>query len=284
MTQNNTYTIRTMTRPEIDIAIDWAAAEGWNPGLHDADCFYAADTHGFLVGLLGAKPIAVISVVKYGGSFGFLGLYIVKPEFRGLGYGLQIWNAGLAYLGGRDIGLDGVIAQQANYNRSGFTLAYSNVRYQGHGGGEYPAHSGIVPLASMSFADICTYDTLCFPESRPQFLWCWLNQAGSSALGIRQDGKLAGYGVVRKCRSGYKIGPLFADTAELAEPLFLALQSRVPEGEPLFLDTPAANGAAIALARRHHMRVSFEAARMYRGQSPAVSIKRLFGVTSFELG
>ncbi|HLA33082.1 MAG TPA: GNAT family N-acetyltransferase, partial [Pseudomonas sp.] len=31
-----------MTRAEVDLAIDWAAAEGWNPGLHDADCFYAA--------------------------------------------------------------------------------------------------------------------------------------------------------------------------------------------------------------------------------------------------
>ncbi|MFP2770124.1 GNAT family N-acetyltransferase [Oceanisphaera sp. KMM 10153] len=284
MIQNNNYTIRTMTRPEIDIAIDWAAAEGWNPGLHDADCFHAADPHGFLIGLLGNEPIAVISVVKYGGSFGFLGFYIVKPGFRGQGYGIQIWNAGLAYLGGRDIGLDGVVAQQANYNKSGFTLAYSNVRYQGSGGGEYPAHAGIVPLASMSFADICAYDTPFFPEPRLQFLRCWLNQPGSSALGIRQDGKLAGYGVVRQCRSGYKIGPLFADSAELAEPLLLALKSRVPEGEPLFLDTPAVNRAAVELAQRHQMSISFETARMYRGQSPDLPIERLFGVTSFELG
>ena len=73
MTRKSSYTIRTMTRQEIDIAIDWAAAEGWNPGLHDADCFYAADPHGFLIGLLGDEPIATISAVKYGASFGFLG-------------------------------------------------------------------------------------------------------------------------------------------------------------------------------------------------------------------
>jgi len=75
----NSYTIRTMTRQEVNIAIAWAAEEGWNPGLHDADCFYAADPSGFLVGLLGDEPIATISVVKYGNSFGFLGFYIVKP-------------------------------------------------------------------------------------------------------------------------------------------------------------------------------------------------------------
>lgn len=35
------YSIRSMTRPELDLCIQWAAAEGWNPGLHDADAFYA---------------------------------------------------------------------------------------------------------------------------------------------------------------------------------------------------------------------------------------------------
>ena len=35
-------TISTATRQDLDRIIDWAAAEGWNPGLHDADSFYAA--------------------------------------------------------------------------------------------------------------------------------------------------------------------------------------------------------------------------------------------------
>jgi ribosomal protein S18 acetylase RimI-like enzyme len=108
-----------MTRHELNLAIDWAAIEGWNPGSYDADCFYAADPNGFLIGLLGDEPIATISVVKYGDSFGFLGFYIVKPEYRGMGYGIQIWNAGLEYLKGRTIGLDGVLAQQSNYSKSG---------------------------------------------------------------------------------------------------------------------------------------------------------------------
>ena len=73
------YHIRVMTRPEVDLAVDWAAAEGWNPGLADAECFYAADPDGFLIGLLGDEPVATISAVKYGKSFGFIGLYIVKP-------------------------------------------------------------------------------------------------------------------------------------------------------------------------------------------------------------
>ena len=83
---DNTYTIRTMARPEVDLAIEWAAQEGWNPGLHDADCFYAADPSGYFVGLMDDEPIACISAVSYGETFGFIGFYIVRPEFRGRGH------------------------------------------------------------------------------------------------------------------------------------------------------------------------------------------------------
>jgi GNAT superfamily N-acetyltransferase len=280
----NSYTIRTMTRQEINIAVDWAAAEGWNPGLYDADCFYAADPGGFLVGMLGDEPIATISAVKYGSSFGFIGFYIVKPEYRGKGYGMQIWSAGLESLSGRTIGLDGVTAQQDNYRKSGFALAYSNVRYQGTGGGDYPAGAGIVPLSSLAFDDICAYDQALFPDNRREFLKYWINRPQSAALGIVRDNKLAGYGVLRICRTGFKVGPLFADSPECAEQLFVALKSHAPESAPVFLDIPAVNAAAVDLVNRQNMTVSFETARMYAGKAPDLPINRLFGVTTFELG
>jgi len=282
--QKSTYTIRTMTRPEVDIAIDWAAAEGWNPGLYDANCFYAADPSGFLIGSLGDEPIATISVVKYGDSFGFLGFYIVKPEYRGKGYGIQIWNAGLACLKGRTVGLDGVVAQQGNYRKSGFVLAYRNIRYQGTGGGHMPTDSGIVPLSTIPFHEIYAYDQPFFPDNRMQFLRCWIDRPQSTALAILQNGKLAGYGVLRMCRSGYKVGPLCADSPELADRLFSALKAHAPDSAPIFLDTPEVNSAAVDLVKRHTMTVAFETARMYKGKSPDLPLNRLFGVTTFELG
>lgn len=282
--RKSSYRIRVMTRQELDIAIDWAAAEGWNPGLYDADCFYAADPGGFLVGLLEDEPVATISVVKYGHSFGFLGFYIVKPEYRGTGYGMKIWNAGLAYLKGRTVGLDGVLAQQGNYQKFGFTLAYRNVRYQGSGGGVLPTDPGIVPLSTIPFDEICAYDKPFFPDNRKHFLRCWIDQPQSMALGILENRKLAGYGVVRVCRSGYKVGPLFADSPLLAEHLLLSLKAHTPDGAPIFLDTPEVNSAAVDLAKQHDMTVAFETARMYTGKFPDLPLRRLFGVTTFELG
>lgn len=282
--QDKNYIIKTMDRKETDIAIEWAAKEGWNPGLHDADCYYSADSNGFLIGLLGDEPIATISVIRYDESFGFLGFYIVKPEYRGKGYGIQIWNAGLKYLEGRNIGLDGVVAQQDNYKKSGFKLAYRNIRYEGVGGGNPHQNSEIVLLSTLPFETVDSYDRPFFPSNRSHFIKSWINQPYSHGLGILQNGKLAGYGVIRQCLSGYKIGPLYAESPELAESLFLALKSKVKPSEPVYLDTPEVNQAAVALAERYDMTVSFETARMYTGEMPDMPLNRLFGVTSFEIG
>lgn len=276
--------VRTMTRPELELAIDWAAAEGWNPGLHDAECFRAADPGGFLVGLVGDEPVAAISAVRYRRSFGFLGLYIVKPKYRGRGFGMQVWNAAMEYLAGRTVGLDGVVAQQENYKKSGFTLAHKNVRYQGTGGGSLPADAAVVPLASVAFGELLAYDRSFFPDERSRFLRAWIDQPQTTGLAILHAGRLGGYGVMRTCRQGYKIGPLFAESPELADRVFRCLRAGVPPAEPIYLDLPASNAAAVALAQRHGMTPVFETARMYRGSIPDLPLDRLFGITTFELG
>jgi len=273
-----------MSPAEMELAIEWAAREGWNPGLHDAECYRAADPDGFLVGLLDDEPIATLSAVRYGDDFGFLGFYIVKPEYRGKGYGIGLWHAGMAYLDGCNIGLDGVPDQQANYEKSGFKLAYRNIRYQGVGGADAKRNADIVPLSSLPFEVVDGYDRPFFPADRSTFVKSWIAQPQGHALAILDDGALAGYGVIRQCREGYKIGPLFADDSARAESLFTALSALAGPAQQVFIDVPECNREAVALCERHGMRMCFETARMYSGKEPAIPLERLYGVTSFEIG
>jgi GNAT superfamily N-acetyltransferase len=273
--------VRAMSRQELDVALDWAAAEGWNPGLHDAGCFYAADPGGYLAGFIDGEMVASIFAVRYGATFGFIGGYIVKPEYRGRGFGMAVWKAGMARLAGRNVGLDGVVAQQPNYAKSGFVLAHRNIRFEGEGRGQPAPAPGLA--RSPEFAGIVRYDKPFFAEERTDFLRCW---TGSHHITFAVHGAngLAGYAVMRPCRGGYKIGPLFADAPEVAEQLFAALQGEAPQGSPLFLDVPEPNEAALALAKRHQLRPCFETARMYTGGQPDLGMSRLYGITSFELG
>lgn len=270
-----------MEREDLDTAIEWAAREGWNPGLHDADSFFTADPNGFLLAELNGEPIGCISIVAYDAKFGFLGFYIVLPEYRGRGFGLALWQTGMEYLGERNVGLDGVLNQQENYKRSGFKLAYRNVRYEGVGGGIKP--EGLTDLAEVPFPDLLKYDRALFPADRPEFLSRWIAISGSKALAYQEGRLLKGYGVVRPCRTGFKIGPLFANTPQIASSLFAGLSAHAA-GAPLFLDTPETNPAAVKLAQSHGMTPVFETARMYTGPAPEIPLERIFGVTSFELG
>lgn len=285
---NTPFQIKPMSLADLQLASSWAAHEGWNPGLNDAACYYQADGNGFLMGWLGDEPIACISVVKYPNQFAFLGFYIVKPEYRGLGYGWAIWQAGMQYLAGCNVGLDGVVAQQANYQKSGFALAYNNIRYQAQATGQaapWPSELGhLVDAAELSVADIANYDAAFFPARRDNFLRAWLSQPQSTALAVTHQGAVQGYGVLRRCQQGYKIGPLYANNPQLAEGLFLQLLARVEHGEPVFLDVPDCNAEALALAERQQLQPVFATARMYTGPFPALPFDRLFGVTSFEIG
>ena len=279
----NSFTIRTMRRDEISLAVDWAAAEGWNPGVADADCFASVDPDGFLIAELDGAPAATISCVNYDARFSFLGFYIVRADLRGKGYGLRIWNAAIAHSPARMIGLDGVTAQQENYRKSGFQLAYANVRYGGTVAASAAPRADIVALSDVPFAAVEADDATVFPAPRSAFLRTWIGSPGHIGCAVMRDGRLSSWGVIRPCRVGFKIGPLVADDRAGAEAVLSALIAKMGGGE-IFLDVPGINGEAAALARDFGLAPVFETARMYTGAIPPLRLERVFGVTTFELG
>lgn len=278
-------TIRVLSAAEMHLPVDWAAGEGWNPGRHDAAAFHAADPEGFLLAELDGEPAGVISAVQGGTGLGFLGFYIVAPAFRGKGYGMALWRAAMARMEGRTVGLDGVVAQQENYAKSGFVLAHRNLRYGGwiQNRPEPQQTGAIKPADEVHFSRLLAYDGAHFGGKRPEFLRSWLAMPESRARVSERDGELCGFGVVRRCLEGCKIGPLFAADEATAEALFIEFAD-FAAGGPLFIDPPEPNGAAVELARRHGLEPVFETARMYRGPAPTLPLRQIYGITSFELG
>jgi GNAT superfamily N-acetyltransferase len=284
VSEQSNLRIRAMRPDEIAMAADWAAAEGWNPGLADAACFATVDPQGFFIGEIEGEPAATISCVNYDARFSFLGFYIVRPDLRGRGYGMRIWNAAIAHAQARVIGLDGVVAQQENYKKSGFRLAYANVRYGGAvAAPPAPAPAGVVALTEIPFAAVVADDSTVFPAPRAAFLRAWIDTPGHVGRALVRDGKLAAWGVIRPSRTGCKIGPLVADDRVAAEAVLAALLKGAGDG-PVFLDVPGVNRDAVALAQDLGLAPVFETARMYTGAIPPLRLERVFGVTTFELG
>ena len=284
--------IRSATQSEFQTAVRWATNEGWNPGLKDLEAFYKADPDGFLIGIIDGEIVGSISVVKYDNDYGFLGFYIVAPKFRGQGFGLQIWNAGMDYLKGRTIGLDGVVEQQDNYRKSGFSYAYKNTRFQG-AAPDLSSMSKPAPeiqirsILADDYEQIFKLDRECFGVARDDFLRFWLTGAApeyrQSKVAIH-DGKIVGFGTIRQCVEGFKIGPLFADDAMIAQELVGGLINEISDQSIIILDVPEPNHDAVALAERFELEPVFTTARMYCGTPKNVKIEKIFGITTFELG
>ena len=187
-----------MSRQELDQAVELAASEGWNPGLHDADCFYEADPAGFFVAMADGEPVGSVSAVAYDDKFGFAGFFIVKKEWRENGIGHLLAGAALEHLGSRNTGIDAVVDMQEKYESIGFELAYSSARFRGIARDTAADHGSLVPLSELDFEALAGFDNRFFPAKRDRFLRCWIDMADSLGLASVRDGKIVGYGVLRK--------------------------------------------------------------------------------------
>jgi GNAT superfamily N-acetyltransferase len=276
-----TSVIVEATLSEMAYLMESAKKEGWNPGLEDALPFYFSDTTGFFIEKLNGEPIGCISAVAHTDTYGFLGFYVVAPPYRHKGYGLALWNQAIKHLGKRTMGLDGVVTQQENYGKSGFQFFYNNLRFSGKVRGV--SDGSLQPVNTLPFKSIVDFDKKVIGYDRSIFLQHFTTMPNCCALAKVEKGNLVGYGVIRKCVTGYKIGPLFAEDPATAEQIFLGLSAPV-EGSDIFLDIIDTHSHALELAARHGLKKVGETARMYKGTPPRQKIENIFAVSTLELG
>ncbi|MCG6154816.1 GNAT family N-acetyltransferase [Rubinisphaera margarita] len=281
--------IRPMTSGEVQQLVQWADAEGWNPGRNDADCFWQLDPDGFLALVEDNELIGGGAIIRYSDTFGFMGLFIVRETHRGQGHGSKLWFARrdqlLSRLGPKAcIGLDGVDAMVPFYAKGGFEPFTRHRRYElSDSSADFQQSSQIVELTTVDFDKITAFDRDCFPAPRDHFLNAWITQPEAIALGFLDHSTLRGFGVMRPCVHGWKIGPLYADSHEIANELFAAFQLH-RHGGPIYLDVPENNPIAIDLCGTYDMKEVFGCVRMYYGNPPELDSLKIFGITTLEVG
>jgi len=276
-----------LNRDGAKILVDWAASEGWNPGKDDFDVFWKTDPDGFYGFYFDDQLIAGGTIISYNDEYGFMGLFIVHPDYRGIGIGKKLWHLRKNLLikrlkNGATIGMDGVIEMQPFYEKGGFHIAFRDERYECVGQNALISNS-ISTIQLNDFDNILHYDIKCFGFKRLAFLKNWLNIPNSKSFKYMESSNLKGYAVIRKVHSGYKIGPLFADNTEIAEELFKAcLKNAI--GKLVYIDIPVINKGAVNLVKKYNAKYIFECARMYYGQNPKTATDKVYGITTFELG
>ncbi|MEM9969129.1 MAG: GNAT family N-acetyltransferase [Pseudomonadota bacterium] len=272
---------RTATLSELQLILEWAADEGWNPGVGDAEAFFAADPAGFFVAVdQQDAPIASISVVNHTADFAFLGLYIVREEFRGRGIGHGLWRHALQHAGSRTVGLDGVEAQQENYRASGFVYAGATTRFTGRV--TERIGQDVRAIDPQDIPTLIHMEGAASGVAKPDYLRPWFTKSDQRATFVKRDqNAIVGFCTIRICQSGAKIGPLVSANVDVARELVAHAATCI--SGPISMDVPNTSTALTEMCRTMRWQPGFQTARMYKGAFDA-SAHRCFAVTSLELG
>lgn len=263
---------------------EWMTAEGWDPGWGDAQAVTSVDKGALFIGLLDGEPISAISLLRLSDAYAFLGNYIVRPGYRGRGFGLATWTAALPHAGARVVGLEAVAEELETYSRAGFTASHATIGYQG----TIPrrpksSDRSIRPIEPADRDAIVRLDAVCSPFARPAFLAAWLAANGTRALVHCDQHEITGFGVIRPSRTGQRIGPLVANTPAIALALYDALTAD-HQGERVYLNAPEPNMAAADLASQRALKQASRTVRMYSHPVRPTGLSRNYSIGSLAWG
>lgn len=268
--------VRPMTKTDYEEVVrTWMVKENWNPGKFDANIYFSGkDKHYYVIEKSGII-IAAILIYSYSPTISFLGAYVTEEQQRGRGYGKYLWNYAIKAVEAQyprtTIGLYSVPAQIATYARSGFRQKGGTNRWEGYpnkADSQEDPSLGIVTRAYLK--TIAEYDSSIFSGYRESFLAAMLDLPMSHFIFSHEHSRINGFALIRTCDKGYRIGPLYAKTFEVAKKLFFELVNWRPIDQLIFFDGNARNKYADALAEyfqfTHIPEIS--CAAMYKGEPP----------------
>ena len=267
------------SRNDYDTMIKWAAMEGLNPGLNSAACCYSINPKALTMARLDGEPAGCLLLTTYQPNYAVLGRFVTRSDLRRRGIGLAVWRKVMsACTEITTVGLDSVLGQVGNYEKSGFVQAYRTMTYAGVPSICQHSLEGIIPIDTSMLDTIASYDRTVFSMQLVPLLSALLRSPQYIGRAIIEGGQVTGYGVVYPCHGlVHTIGPLYAENIETAERLFDALVAESGAGQVLIF-VPEPNTLSIDLCRRRGMKIREEYVRMYRGPAPTEHLEKIFGL------
>ena len=236
----SSFKVRFISEKENDLktyVVNSMAKEKWRPGLEDINSFFACDPRGLFIGELNGRPIGFLTLLKYDQSYCRFSTYIIEKDFRGKGYGMSLYKSALeSVLPSHNISAYAFDDMLQRYvEKSGFQAHWSTPRY------DVDLIAAAKSLSQLPLSDVYrvqtvdqidkqalfNYDASVFGYQRHKFLQTFLRGEGRhSRVAINEEGDIVGYTSARVAfikEEGYRLGPLYADSLEIAQVLLKAL-------------------------------------------------------------
>ena len=258
--------IRPMTAADLPLGMRLKQQASWNQTEADWQRVLSLEPDGCFVAEVDGRPVGTTATSVFD-SIGWLAMVLVDEAFRGRGIGTQLMRHALAYLDGRGVRtarLDATPLGRPLYEKLGFVAEYELARMEGIAAGG-AASENVVPVAAEGLDAVCALDLQATGTSRRRLLERLYRERPAAMHSFVTDGTPLGYATARAGTRATQIGPIVARSVAAGEALADAALQRYA-GQPVFLDIPTQNTAAMHWAESRGLRVQRHLTRMYRGE------------------
>lgn len=210
--RSDTVTLRPMRASDIDAGLRLCRASGWNQVRRDWEWFLAVAPGGAWVAEYDGQVVGTVATLRYGASFGWIGMVLVEPAVRGRGVGTRLLDHALVLLSDmRLVRLDATSAGQPLYLTRRFVAEGPIHRLQAIAPPtRAPSGDGLTPMAEADLADVAAFDEVGFETSRADTLrWMW-EGAPELAWVARSGDGIAGFVLGRHGHAFEHLGPVCA--------------------------------------------------------------------------
>ena len=271
---------KATTASDITFAIEYSRSEEYRTlAAHDDQIFFAMAPERCYCGMLGDEKISYIQAVTYGDEeeYCYIGMYLVKKEYRRMGYGKQTWDHAFSELPETClVSLTAVPAQVANYTKCGFKTNWKEFTYsfdtQNVAGLPVSTESSIniIHFKDADFSSLLKYDTYAFCYARESYLRKVLEVPDCEGwVAVNKEGTIVGYVVAKFTLEvyGWFILPLIADDASIAEALLVNMSKFLSKQPPkrFTMTIPAINEKCMTFAQKFSEKLLFDTRRMFKG-------------------
>jgi GNAT superfamily N-acetyltransferase len=234
-----TAAVRLLAIADLDAALALSSASGWNQRLDDWRMLLDLAPAGSFAAVYGDGIVGTAVGIDYG-SFGWVAMMLVDPQWRGQGLGARLLEAAMGALPhDRAIRLDATPLGRPLYRRYGFDDETRLTRYVARtsshcdGSAEQPLRA-MRALGAEHLTSVAAGDELVFGAGR-RVLLEWMRGGGPEYAHVIERAAGPEYCFGRRGRLFDQIGPVVAASDETARAL-MGRSLSAAGGRPVVVD------------------------------------------------
>jgi len=284
-------TIRLLTEHDISFVTQLTNPERWGYLSCDIKRYVECEPKGCFTAELDRKQAGHIFSIGYG-NLGWIGLLIVKAEYRKKGIGIMLMKKAIRYLlnrGVETIRLEAVPNTADLYRKLGFVDEYDSLRFMKiYRKATHPYSRCLEHIKEEELNELAQFDAQYFGANRSKVLGRLYRDYPQYCFVSKKKHKIIGYIMARKTTNGFWLGPWTCNPQHLnvAKQLITScIDSLNEKNQELRAGMPSPNLAATRLLQSLGFKIVSKSIRMFKGKpNSSGNISGVYGIGGPEKG